>query len=84
MTCQTANVPAETSSDISDNVEKHRDDAITMAVLLSDLKSRSETKSICAKAVPIEREVEIVRYSSNRLCTIGQSLPQPIHSMENN
>ncbi|KAJ9098089.1 hypothetical protein QFC20_006037 [Naganishia adeliensis] len=39
MDVYTANVPAETSSDISDNVEKHRDDAITMAVLLSDLKS---------------------------------------------
>lgn len=61
-----------TSSDLPTNVEKHRDDAITMAALLSDLKSRPETKSICRKAVPIEREMEIVRHSSNRLCTIGQ------------
>lgn len=77
MTWQNLEVPAEGFGNLPNKVDKHRDDAITMAVLLSDLNGKAETKSLCAKAVPIEREVEIVRYSSNRLRTIGQCLINP-------
>ncbi|KAJ9128222.1 hypothetical protein QFC24_000514 [Naganishia onofrii] len=49
----------------------HRDDATTMAVLLSDFKSRPEMKKLCATVVPIELEMDIVRYSASRLRAIG-------------
>lgn len=54
------------------DAEYHRDDATTMAVLLSDFKSRAETKKLCASVVPIELEMNIVRYSASRLRAIGK------------
>ncbi|KAJ9125509.1 hypothetical protein QFC22_000470 [Naganishia vaughanmartiniae] len=51
--------------------EYHCDDATNVAVLLSDFKSRAETKKLCATIVPVELEMDIVRYSASRLRAIG-------------
>ncbi|KAJ9109163.1 hypothetical protein QFC21_000491 [Naganishia friedmannii] len=64
-----AEQPATDSIPAAD--EYHRDDATTMAVLLSDFKTRAETTKLCANVVPIELETEIVRYSASRLRAIG-------------
>ena len=64
-----------TDDQVSSPNQEHHDDAITMAVLLSDLKSRPETKTICTNVVSIEQEMEVVRYSAHRLRTIGEPPP---------
>jgi hypothetical protein len=74
MSRQDPDLKLQEHSQTANGNDEHHDDAITMAVLLSDLKTRPETRSICANVVSIEREMQIVRYSAHRLRTIGKSL----------